>query len=151
MKHTTKTLFTLMIISLFACNSSKKTTDGAPSSDYEILYQQAYGGQSERHYQVIKTKEDYQKALAKGAITEDQKNELAKVDFGQYVVAVLHAGTKNTGGYDIGVASVRVDGETTYVVVDETGPKPGENVTMALTNPYCIVLLDKNERFVFED
>lgn len=151
MKTMTKMTFLLLSIVLISCNSTKKTADGSPTADYEVLYQQAYGGHDEKSNEVIKDKEALDKMLSQGAITDEQKAGLETIDFDKKMVVVLHSGTKNTGGYDIGVASVRVNGETTYVVIDETGPKPGENVTMALTNPYCIVLLDKNEHVVFED
>jgi hypothetical protein len=57
---------------------------------------------------------------------------------------------KNTGGYAITVKNVEINGDTTIVHVMEVGPKPGEMVTMALTNPFSLVIIDKNTNIIFK-
>ena len=36
------------------------------------------------------------------------------------------------------------------IKIKTTKPKPGENVTMALTQPYCIATVTKTDKITFE-
>lgn len=145
-----KNISLLFVVSIFilSCNSSKKaTSQSGATSAYEILYQEAYGGKEEKSYEVITSQNDFE-ALAKKSGMDISKHI---VDFQKNTIIVLHLGTKNTGGYSIGISGIEVQGETTYVNVETSAPKPMENVTMALTQPYCIALIDKNKNIVFRD
>lgn len=65
------------------------------------------------------------------------------VDFGAASVVALHLGERRTGGYAVNVTAVkRADGALT-VTARESRPAPGAAVTMALTQPYHIIRLDR--------
>jgi hypothetical protein len=139
----------LAIVVLFSCNSGKNTTSNANSS-FEVLLEREYGGKEEKSYEVIKTKAELMQETRDVGIDETIQNKLNAVDFSNSYVLALHSGMKNTGGYAITVKNVEINGDTTIVHVMEVGPKPGEMVTMALTNPFSLVIIDKNTNIIFK-
>ena len=56
---------------------------------------------------------------------------------------VICSGLKNTGGYDIKIVDIGMDGQTLIVTVEETSPDPMSMVTEALDYPYCVLMTDK--------
>ena len=55
------------------------------------------------------------------------------------VKVVIQAGEFNTGGYDIEVVDVQIDGGIVIITVEETSPGSGDIVTQAFTYPWCSV------------
>lgn len=150
MKH----LLFLLIPLFVGCNCTKKATSkntGATAS-YEVLFQSNYGGGQEKSYQVINSLEGLRNTMGNPLLENNQEfnSRVAQIDFDKQAVVVLHMGVRNTGGYSIGIGDVSVAGDTTYVSVVETTPEPGMNVTMALTNPFCIAVIDKNKNILFQ-
>jgi len=131
---------------------SCKTYNNSLSEDknnFELLYQSEYGGKNEQAFLVAESLSDLQKELQNPMFDEALQQKLQAVDFQKNVLVILHAGQKNTGGYSISVESVKVDKGLTTVTVKETGPEPGAQVTMALSNPFAIVAVPKNEKISF--
>jgi hypothetical protein len=147
MKYLSLILITLMFSN---CEGTKNVQENNPNAPFETIEQSAYGGKENQSYEIIRSKADLQKELAGLQLEEKAMNQLRAIDFNNQIVLALHAGTHNTGGFGIEVANVEINGTTSYVTVNKTTPKPGEPVTMALTNPYTIVLIDKNETIVFK-
>lgn len=56
---------------------------------------------------------------------------------------VICSGVKNTGGYDIKIVDIGMDGETLIITVEETTPGIDAIVTQALDYPYCVLKTDK--------
>ena len=56
---------------------------------------------------------------------------------------VICSGTKNTGGHDIKVVDLGMDGNKVVIVVEETSPAPDEMVTEGFEYPYCAIQFDK--------
>ncbi len=139
----------LAIVVLISCNTGKNTTGNANTS-FDILYESAYGGKEEKSYDVLKTKAELMQNTREMGLDETTQNTLNAVDFSNYYIVALHSGMKTTGGYSITVNNVEVNGDTTIVHVKETGPKPGENVTMALSNPFSLVAISKNTNIIFK-
>lgn len=147
MKYMLLILITLMFSN---CEGTKKVLENNPSAPFETIEQSAYGGKESKSYDIIRSQAELQKELANLHLEEKAMNQLNAIDFDIHLVLALHAGTYNTGGYGIEVTNVEIKGTTSYVSVQITEPEPGEPVTMALTNPYTIVLIDKNESIVFK-
>lgn len=139
-------LFTMCL--LFSCGSTKTPP---PGDSYEVIFEGSYGGKEEKSYKVIRSQEELEKIFKQIEIVGSSKAESVDVNFDKHRVVALFMGTRNTGGFSIGVSDVEVQGDTTYVMVKETGPEPGEMVTMALTNPYSIVKIEKNKNVVFQE
>lgn len=141
--------FSLAFIFVLSCNTVKNTT-GTANSTFNILLESEYGGKEEKSYEVLKTKAELMQETREMVFDETTQEKINAVDFSNSYVVALHSGMKNTGGYSITVENVEVNGETTIVHVLEQGAKPGEMVTMALTNPFCLVVIDKNTNVIFK-
>lgn len=64
------------------------------------------------------------------------------VDFTKELVIGAFFGRKPSGGYGISVASVERIGADLYVRTERRSPAPGQPVTLALTSPFQIVVVD---------
>lgn len=141
-----------ILITLFMfsnCDSAKQTQYSNPDGPFETVLESDYGGKEEKNYSIIKTKADLKNELVRLNLDESTINRLKAVDFEKQFILSLHMGTRNTGGYSIKVSNVEINGNTTYVTITENTPKPEEMVTMALTQPFCLVLIDVNENIIF--
>ncbi len=146
-----KYLSLFLISLLFSnCEGTKQVQENNPNASFETVVQSAYGGKENQSYEIIKSHSELERELAGLNLEEVPKNKLKAVDFKSKIVLLLHSGTHNTGGFGIEVTNVEINGTTSYVTINKTSPNPGEPVTMALTNPYCIVIIDKNETIVFK-
>lgn len=111
---------------------------------FEILKQDAYGGRDKESTVIIKTQ-----AELDGLYKELGWSSVPKIDFVQNNVIALFMGEKNTGGFSIGVRKVAVVDGTVVVKVLKTGPEG--MATMAITAPYCIVVVPKSDKTVVEE
>lgn len=134
-----KKLVLLSGIILFACNATSKLD----SNDFSVILQGEYGGKEEKTHEIITNNNDFINAIESFPITEEELSKLISIDFSQHNVIIVHAGQKNNGGYSITIDRVEVIKTELLVYVKESGPKKGENVTMALTNPYCLATIPK--------
>ncbi|MFD2603599.1 protease complex subunit PrcB family protein [Flavobacterium suzhouense] len=110
---------------------------------FEILKQDAYGGRDAKSNVVIKSHDELL-ALYK----ELGWSNVPTVDFSQNNVVAIFMGQKNTGGYSVGVRKVTIEDNTAIINTTET--KPEGMATMALTAPYCIVVVAKTDKVVVE-
>ncbi len=135
-------------IFFFSCNTNKNTPNSSDAS-FDIVIESAYGGKEEKSYEVIKSKYDLENETKNMIFDDIIQSKLASIDFNKKMIISLHSGLKHTGGYAILVKSVEVKGDTTLVTVLESGPAADDMVTMALTNPYTLVIMDKNKNVIF--
>lgn len=149
MHHLSSLLALVLLMTFSNCDSTKKTQHNNPNADYTILLKSEYGGKEEKSYDIIKNNSERAQLLL--TLKEDDSilQQLKDIDLNKHIILALHMGQKNTGGFSIGVSNVEENGDTTYVTLEEESPEPGAMVTMALTTPYCIALIDKNETVVF--
>lgn len=145
-----KYLSILVTLFLFTnCDSTRQTQNNNPNASFETVYESEYGGKEEKNYTIIRSKSELVNELTNLNLEESVLNRLSEVDFNNQIVLSLHMGTNNTGGYSLKVSKVEVNGNTSFVTITGTSPKPGENVTMALTQPFCLVIIDANETIIF--
>jgi hypothetical protein len=129
-------------IFLFACNATSKLD----SNDFSVILQGEYGGKEEKTHELITNNNDFINAIESFPITEEELSKLISIDFSQHNAIIVHAGQKNNGGYSITIDKIEMNGKELLVYVKESGPKIGENVTMALTNPYCLATIPKTKK-----
>ncbi len=130
-------LFSLCIV--LSCSSTNKTISARPL--YEVLSQKSYGGASIRFFEVLTEEKEMAMLLADA----DLKNKVKSSDAETSTFVILNMGEKTSGGYSIGVENVEEHADKIVITVKETSPKPGENVTMALTNPYAVVRINSKK------
>lgn len=136
--------FALMFVILTGCSikvANNIKVDAAVA--FEILKQDAYGGRDKKSTVVVKSHSELA-ALYK----ELGWSNVPTIDFSQNNVVALFMGQKNSGGYSIGVRKVTVEDDTAILNVVETSPEG--TATMALTAPYCIVVIPKTDTVVVE-
>ena len=87
------------------------------------------------------------------ALSEELGAQIRGSGGGTYLV--VYGGQRPTGGYSVGVAGARVEGERVTVRVSQEGPPPDAIVTQSLTYPYEVSVLrglaPGGKRFSFVD
>jgi len=143
-----KKLLIIPIIAMMAsCNCKKEAAGEEKGSSrqptFEVLSESAYQGRENESFEIVKDKATLE-ALYQSVNIEN----VPVIDFTQQRVVALFLGQKNSGGHAIKVKNVTEKDNKVYVEVEKLGPKPGENATMAITNPYTIVKINSNKEIV---
>ena len=129
------------VIILFSCSSKKQEKDVS----FETIYSSFYGGIEEYGYEIIDNDKDYTTEINRLGIEGELEEK--NIDFKKNNILFLHLGLKNSGGYNIDVEKIEVMDKDLIIFQKITSPIKGENVTMALTNPYCVVKIPKAENY----
>lgn len=130
-----------MLLVLFSCSSKKREQ----TASFETIYTSYYGGNEVESHLVVEDSIAFDKEISRLGM-EEEINNFPVIDFKKNNVIFLHLGLRNTGGYAIDVEKVALDDDELIVYQKIISPLKGENVTMALTNPYCIVKIPKAEK-----
>ena len=130
-------LFSIML--LFSCSSTK-----SKSVSYQVLTDSAYKGKKTQSYEVIDNHNDLNKLYA---LVKDEL--VPNVDFAKSRIVALFMGEKNTGGYAIGIESIRQ--EKGKVIVKVKKSYPDGMATMALSQPFTIVKINTTRKIEFEE
>lgn len=138
-----KNYILLLALFLMSCATNNKNM-----VDYKILYSGQNGITEEVDYILIKNNQNYIDIIEKLNVNEDSYNELLNIDFSKNNICIFLLGQRNTGGYSIEVESLKFVKKVLYIKTKEIGPAKGEIVTMALTNPYCIVVIPKTNQII---
>lgn len=131
-------LFSLIVVC--SCSSSKS----AKSISYQVLTDSCYMGKKTESYEVIDNHNDLNKVYA---LIKDEL--VPNVDFAKSRVVALFMGEKNTGGYAIGIESVRQEKGKVIVKIKKSYPQG--LATMAFTQPYMIAKIDTTRKIEFEE
>lgn len=138
-----------MIVMLISCNCKKATVAEDDSMSkaplFEILGESQYQGREEEAFEVIKDEASL-KTLYQSINNED----LPKIDFTKQRVVAVFLGQRNSGGYAIKIKNVTEKANKIYVEIEKISPKPGEGVTMAITNPYSVAKINSSKEVVFK-
>ncbi|WP_130733651.1 protease complex subunit PrcB family protein [Flavobacterium sp. J27] len=150
----------VFLFSLFSCCSAKHNNIVTKKAEnntyaklnedakYDVMYSSEYGGNDTFGYFVIEDKNGYEKELIKLNLS----NEIPLLEddfFAKNTVLFLYLGQKNTGGYAIGVDKLEIlDNNKLIIYTKITHPKKGENVTMAITNPFSIIQIPKSKKYI---
>lgn len=130
----------LLMSFLFGCKSTPKS-NGA----FEIIFQDAYAGGNFEFYEFITEPNEFQMLLKDKRF----KKKLHPDDIKKSNFVLLNMGEKNTGGYEISVKNVKLTKDKVLVYIDKKQPKGGENVTMAMTYPFCLVKINSKKPIEF--
>ena len=135
---------------VFSCGSSKKSiatdkNNSQGSLEFSIIVQEAYGGLEKSEERVITSNKELQEVY--GIINRFRKPGflLPEVDFEKHIVVALFMGEKTTGGFSTEVKSVSMDADKMIVNIVENEPKPKDNVTRAICQPFCFVQIPRTK------
>lgn len=115
-------------------------------TQFQIIYSSSYGGYDEFTHLIIENSTDLNSEIEKLNILNEIPN-VNEVDFRTNAVLFLHLGQKNTGGYKIEIEKIEKLNDELIIYFNTITPSKGENVTMALTNPYCIAIIPKAKKY----
>ncbi len=134
-----KVILVVTILVLVSCSSTKTTN--STSSLYSVLISSEYGGGNFQFYEIFTEEKEFKMLLGDEELKKFvQPNDIATSNF-----ILLNMGEKTTGGYSIEVVNVEELSDKIIVTVKENSPKVGENVTNAITNPYCVVKINSKK------
>jgi hypothetical protein len=142
-----KAVFTLIIIfTLMACSSQKKAKYESATVLYEVLMQHEYLGSEFKFYELVTEPNEFRMLLS----MKELKGKVKEKDIETCNFLLLNSGMKSSGGYTIGIESVVETEENIIVRVLEKSPDVGENVTMAISYPMCIVKINSKKKIVIK-
>jgi hypothetical protein len=133
----------LLIFSFVSCSTAK-----IASSNYKILFSGQNAPLEKKNHSWIKNNEEYISAIEMLNIDVSNYESLLDINFEINNICILYLGQRNTGGYSIEVEAIKMKNKILYIKQKETSPSKNENVTMAVTNPFCIVVIPKSNSLV---
>lgn len=135
-----------VVIFTLSCASNTKID----YSDFEVIYKSSYLGKSEKGFELIQTYKTYSELIKRLELEEVEDEYFFDIDFSNQSILVVYLGERNTGGYSIDVSNIYWNKNNLVVQTSETKPQKGEMVTMAITNPYCIVKIPKTPTVILK-
>ena len=132
----------MALIGLVSCNSTKQFTEG---EDYTYVIKNNPGGYEKASVAIIDNYNDLINEVDKLKVSDEISEALLNIDLDQNNVLLMHLGQRNTGGYGIEIEKIYEKKNVLYIKTKEIKPAKGAMTTMALTNPFTIVLIPKKE------
>ena len=122
---------------------SEKTTDSQKEAELIVIQSGEYSGIFAPQNLCIQSEEDWEKCWKNIHSQSIPVPKLPQINFEEDMLVACFMGSQNSGGYSIHVDQVISDEDGVIVRVTHTAP--GENCikTMALSQPYVIVKIDK--------
>lgn len=137
----------LSVIFLFSCagKNIKNAQANSSSNSFEIIYQNSNSSIPKKSYRVIRNVEDF-----RAFFISMKEEKIPNIDFSNSNVLLLNMGKKNTGGYSVVPEKIIEDNGKLIMMIKETYPKKGDMVTMAVTNPVCIVKINSKKEILIK-
>ena len=123
-----------------------KQLEKGEKMNFTSLTKGQYSGIAEKSDKIVTDMKTWTKLWAKMHELVEPKPPLPKVDFSKNTVLTVFMGTKNTGGYDISIHTIREMKDRIQVEVEEIVPRSSGIVTMALTQPFHVVKIAKSKK-----
>jgi hypothetical protein len=140
-----KSIIILLLITFITSCSTKKNMVKS-NKLYEVLISEEYGGANFKFYELITEANEFKMLLGDDRIKEFiNKDDITNSNF-----ILVNMGEKSNGGYRIEVENVEELEDKIIVTIKEIEPKAGENVTMALTNPYAVIKINSKKPIEFK-
>lgn len=142
--YITLCLLALSLCSFSSCCSKKETTKQAKQpivNSFEILINDSNINMVDEKSMIIDTEEKLKEFYTGLNATRSPGFEIPKVDFTTQSVIVVAMGQQNTGGYSVSAPSYNLEQET--YVFSYLSPSPNAPVTMSLTTPGIVILVNQ--------
>ncbi len=137
-------LFGFLALITVSCGTQKELAGEKPL--YEVMYQDDYAGAAIQFFEIVTESKEFKMLLN----DEKLKRKINPDDIKTSNFLILNLGEKSSGGYAIGVEKVEETTDNILVTVKEVSPKPGENITFAMTYPMCIVKINSKKEVIFK-
>src|SRR5690606_5514883 len=129
-------------------NSQATSDNSSKMNDFEILYQSEYGGSGEEKTEIFTDEESFAKIWDEMINVYSESSEIPQVDFNKKMVVAQHFQSRNSGGTEYEIQSVKQTGDKLEVLYKATAPEG--MATMAITNPLMIIVVNKMQNPVVE-
>ena len=146
----TKTVLACFIAVVLSCSAgvARSSSAQAPAQGAGLSFvtvdKGVRSGLSERKFIAVVTAKEWKDLWLAHKSGGSSAPQAPQVDFQEEMVLGVFAGEKRTGGYGIEITGVALEaGKQVLVRWAETSPAPGSIVTEALTQPYHIVKLKR--------
>lgn len=127
-----------------APEEKKEKNSPGNSMTFTTIDNGSQSGIGERGLHVARTEAEWTALWKRHTSRTQPAPPTPKVDFNADMVIAVFAGTKKSGGYSLGISRIKEAGNKLMVDVVESSPRPGAMTTMALTQPFHIVKLQKS-------
>lgn len=145
-----KMVFAGLMAVVLSCNAQAAGTSSSPAPDkiaqvpFTTVDKGFRSGLREGRFIVVVTAKEWRDLWGAHKTRVASVPQAPEVDFQEEMVVGVFLGEKRTGGYGIEIKSVELDaGKQVRVLWAETSPAPGSMVAQALTQPYHIVRLKR--------
>ncbi len=113
------------------------------SLDFETLFLTTDARYEEERFYTINDEETFTDLWV-----NTLEQEVFEVDFDRKMVLAVFTGEKPSGGYQVEIIEIIEKENTIEIMINEIAPGADDMVTMALTYPGHIIMLEKNEKEV---
>lgn len=145
-----RTTALLLLIPLFLglhCKSKKNVSEaenaGAPVEMEMIASGSTCGVESPKTV-AVRSQAEWDALWREVGKYRDPAPEQPRVNFEAQTLLAAFMGTRNNGGYKVNIASANLKESTLFVQVVHAKPAPECMVTMAITQPYYVVAVEKS-------
>ncbi len=114
---------------------------GGRAATFRTLERGTYGGVAQAGVRVARDQASLNALWAAHAGTGPGATQPV-IDFSRQRVVGVFMGRQSSGGYDVEVTALERRGDELHLRVVRRSPAPGQPVTMALTSPYHVVVVD---------
>jgi hypothetical protein len=110
-----------------------------------------YSGVEEKRQMVVNDSESFRKLWEEVFSIYHPMADLPVIDFEKNTLIAVFMGTTSTGGYSVEVIHITESSKEIFVKLKYSSPAPDDFVTMALSQPYHMVIIPKTAKeVVFE-
>lgn len=112
---------------------------------YEEIEAGAYSGVGNQKDAVIQDQEDWSALWSEFSSNVKPAPELPEINFEEELVIACFVGYQNSGGHSIEIKQVYKENGKLVIVRNHIAPGKNCIVTMAITQPYCMIKIPKTE------
>jgi len=139
----------ILLAMLVSCTSTKSSKQQIKNINFKELANETHGGFHTSKFLVIKEKQGTLDVYNQVNKIRKPSFDIPKIDYKKQYLLALFMGEKSTGGYAISVEYIQESPNKITVFIKEQIPEG--MTTMAITSPFCFVLMDKSDKeIVFE-
>jgi hypothetical protein len=137
-------IFTAFLFSGNIFALPRKMAETGVETEVEKEWKGNHCGYTEPERLVVKTKNQWGEVWGKMHRLRLSTPELPVIDFKKEMVIAVFMGERKTGGYEIEITRVTQRENKIFVEVEEKEPPSESLQTMALTQPYHIILIKRS-------
>ncbi len=140
-------LVLIAFLAICSCKNAQSTREGGAmtTTDFEEILSGHQSNIDEPLEEIITSQDRLAEVFVAINSTISPKIDVPAVDFENEIVVFVNMGYKSSGGYAVAINAVETTSDTCVISVKETAPGPTDNVTMAITYPFTLVKLPRQD------